>query len=146
VGLRSRLDGRLVYFDANIFIYVLEGFPAFQSQLTDIRDGVRAGSFEVVTSELTLCEVLVAPFRKDDASKVAAYVDFLEKSRAVSLLPTTRSIYKRAALIRASVGLKTADAIHVASAMDAGCTAFLTNDRGLRTPQKLERVLFAAPH
>jgi len=145
LGLAAQLRGKRVYFDANIFIYLVEGFPAYRSQIGDIREVLRNGACEAVTSELTLCEVLVAPFKVSDAKRLAVYRTFIEKSGAFELEPTTRSIYVRAALYRATVGLKTPDAIHVASAVEARCTAFLTNDTALRTPGGIERVLFSQP-
>jgi predicted nucleic acid-binding protein len=61
---------------------------------------------------------------------LADFDDFFRRSVAVvlSLSPT---VCDRAAEIRASYGLKTPDAIHLAAATLAGCDVFLTNDRRL---------------
>jgi predicted nucleic acid-binding protein len=42
------------------------------------------------------------------------------------LLPITRPILLEAARLRAATKLKTPDAIHAATAMDAGCALFVT--------------------
>ena len=59
MGLRDRLRGKKVYFDANVFICLVEGFAAFQAQLAEIRDSLMAGEAYIFTSELTVFEVLV---------------------------------------------------------------------------------------
>ena len=63
MGAIDALRGLVVYFDANIIIYIVEGYP---SQRIILRNLVRAlddGLFRTLTSELTLAEVLVGPFR-----------------------------------------------------------------------------------
>jgi hypothetical protein len=42
--------------------------------------------------------------------------------------------------LRAASGVKTPDALQLAAALSAGCTAFLTNDRRIPVPREL-RVL-----
>jgi predicted nucleic acid-binding protein len=146
VGLTESLVGRRVYFDTNIFIYLVEGFAGHRETLEEIRSALRSGRCEAVTGELTLCEVLVAPFRAGDDQRSQVYRGLIERSGAFELQPTTRAIYVRASQLRAAMGLRTADAIHVATAMECACDAFLTNDAGLRTPKELHRILFSEPH
>jgi predicted nucleic acid-binding protein len=134
MGIGQSLRGRRIYFDTNIFIYLLEGFRSLEAGLREIKDCVLQGE-TIFTSELTICEALVKPFRADDARLVLAYRQFIEESGAFNLRPTNRDIYLRAGLYRAQFGLKTPDAIHVATAIDAGCDIFLSNNKTLRAPQ-----------
>lgn len=48
----------------------------------------------------------------------------------MQLIPVTLSLLRGAANLRANTNLKTPDAIHAATAINAGCTLFLTNDNG----------------
>ena len=48
------------------------------------------------------------------------------------LLPITQPILREAARLRTTTKLKTPDAIHAATASDAGCALFITNDAGFR--------------
>lgn len=139
MGLRDALRGRRAYFDTNVFIYLLEGFPSLESELREIKDCILDGE-AIVTSELTICEALVKPFRANDVKLVLTYRQFIEESGAVQLLPTSRDIYVRAGLYRAQFGLKKPDAIHVATAVEAGCDILLSNDRTLKAPQGLRIV------
>jgi predicted nucleic acid-binding protein len=142
MGLRASLHHERVYVDANIFIYLIEGLPELKSQIAEFRDLLFDGAVELVTSELTLCETLVAPFRTGRNDLVALYRDLIENSGAFDVRPTTRDTYMRASLYRADMALKTPDAIHVATAVEAGCTVFLTHDRRLKTPRSIRIVIF----
>ena len=133
MGLRDELKGNQVYFDTNIFVYLIEGFAAFEVSLRKIRDSIYHGESRICTSELTLCEVLVPAFRTNNTELLMLYRRFIEDSGAFELIPTTREICIRASLLRAQLGLKTPDSIHVSSAIESGCTAFLTNHNLLKT-------------
>lgn len=85
----------------------------------------------MVTSELSLVECLVAPIRKNEPMAETAYRSVLEGSRELSLISISRQILDRAARIRARHGLRTPDAIHAATCMEIGCSAFYTNDVGM---------------
>jgi predicted nucleic acid-binding protein len=137
MGLRDELKGKRIYFDANIYIYLMEGFPALETSLRDIRDSLYYGEAHICTSELTLCEVLVPAFRSNNTELLMLYRKFIEDSGAFDLIPTTREIYIRASLLRAQLGLKSPDAIHVSSAIASKCSVFLTNDKVLRTPKDI---------
>jgi predicted nucleic acid-binding protein len=140
MGLRQTLKGKRVYFDANIFIYLLEGFSNLETSLEDIRESIAHQEADIFTSELTLCEVLVPTFRAEKTKLLQLYRHFIEGSGAFSLLPTSRETYIRASLFRAQFGLKTPDAIHVASALEADCSVFLSNDKDLRLPKGMALV------
>jgi len=51
-----------------------------------------------------------------------------------------------AAILRGSTPLSTADAIHLATARLAGATAFVTNDRRIRSTPGLEVLYLDGPH
>jgi predicted nucleic acid-binding protein len=140
MGIRQKIKGKRVYFDTNIFIYMIEGYAAFETSLNEIRDSILHQEAEIFTSDLTLCEVLVAPFRADNAELVLLYRQLIEDSGAFILLSTTRETYIRASLYRAQMGLKMADAIHMATAVENGCTVFVSNDTGLKMPKGIELV------
>jgi predicted nucleic acid-binding protein len=144
VGLRQRLKGRRVYFDANVFIYLMEGYAKLEASLSAIRDSIHNREARIFTSELTLCEVLVPAFRSERTELLKLYRQFIEESGAFELVPTSRETYVRASLIRAQLGLKTPDAVHMATALEAECSVFVTNDKPLKAPKSMEIILLEA--
>ena len=85
----------------------------------------------LVTSSLTLLEVLVVPYRAGNRQLAERYEHLLTRSRGVRLIDLTRDELRAAAQLRAATGLKTPDALQLTAALGAGCTAFVTNDRRL---------------
>ena len=140
MGIRQNLKGKRCYFDTIVFIYLLEGYAVYSSVLNEIRGAILRQEAEIFTSDLTLCEALVAPFRLNDMNLVNSYRQLIEHSGAFKLIPTSRETYIRASLYRAQMGLKMADAIHVATAVECGCAVFLSNDRALKLPKGIELV------
>jgi predicted nucleic acid-binding protein len=57
------------------------------------------------------------------------------------LVPITQSILREAARLRATTKLKTPDALHAATAQQAGCVLFVTNDIGFRGVAGLPLVI-----
>jgi predicted nucleic acid-binding protein len=84
--------------------------------------------------------VLVLPFRQNDTKLIAGYRQLVEGSGAFELLPTSRETYVRASLYRAQLRMKTPDAVHMATAVEAGCAVFLTVDQGVKGPKGVEVV------
>lgn len=80
-------------------------------------------------SPLVIHETVVHPLRLGDEALVSAFAELFER---MLVLPLELGTYLTAARLRAaSPGLKTVDALHVAAARLAGCTALWTNDRRL---------------
>ena len=124
MGLTEQLQGKRVYFDSNIIIYLVEGFAEYAAALDELRELLETDACEAITSELALCEVLVKPFQISTPETITVYQSFLEQSGVFSLVPTTRAIYLHSAFIAGSQAMKIPDAIHVASAQAAGCEVF----------------------
>lgn len=85
----------------------------------------------MVTSALTLFEVLVVPYRAGNRDLADRYARLLTTSRGVRMVDMTRDELKAAAQLRAATSVKTPDALQLAAALSAGCRTFVTNDRRL---------------
>lgn len=118
--------------DTPIFIYAVELHPRYGKLVEEMFASIAAGRITAYSSVLTLTEVLTQPRRTDDAALEASYRRVLLTSANFTLLDTTPAIADTAADLRARHGLRTPDAIQIASALAAGCGAFLTNDARLR--------------
>ena len=138
----TRLIGKTVYADSNVFIYTVEGISPYAQALRPLFASVAAGATRVVTSELTVAEVLVKPLRLADAVLYQAFEDALA-APGVRLVPVSYEVLLRTARLRASGQLKTPDAVHAATAQIAGCDVLLTNDTGIAAVPGVEVVRLA---
>jgi predicted nucleic acid-binding protein len=142
MGRLSCLHGRKIYVDANIFIYAVNGTFPYEPVLHEIFRAIEEGQMEAVTSELTVLEVLVIPLRRGDPQEEERCRQILAPRSWLCLIPVSLAILESAARLRASApGLHTPDAIHLATAAQASCDVFLTNDHRLRSEFPLTVLL-----
>ena len=139
MGLREDLGPGPTALDTALFIYYIEENEAFLPLVAPIFEDVAAGRRDVVTSSLTLLEVLVVPYRAGNLALAERYEAYLSRSRGVRLVDIDRSQLRTAAQLRAlHPSVRTPDALQLAAALLAGCTAFVTNDRDLPAVPGLE--------
>lgn len=129
MGLIADLGRGRIGVDTAIFIYLIEEDPRFLPLVEPIFEDVAEGRREIVTSALTLLEVLVVPYRAGNAGLAKHYEELLSNSRGIAVMDLTRDQLRIAAQLRAATGVKTPDALQLAAALGAGCTTFVTNDR-----------------
>jgi predicted nucleic acid-binding protein len=106
----------------------LERVQPYLAVITPLWDALRTGKQAVVTSDLSLLEVLVKPIQLGDKKLQDLFRTILYHTSGFSCLPITTPILVTAANLRATIGIKTPDAIHAATALISGCTLFVTND------------------
>lgn len=125
-------DSGIVYLVTPIVIYSVETHAKYWDALKSVWERARSGTLQILTSELTLAETLVAPMKSGDHILQAAYEKLLCGTE-VLLVPITREVMREAARLRAAhQTLRMPDAIHAASAMSIRASVLLTNDVKLR--------------
>jgi predicted nucleic acid-binding protein len=133
VKIEDALQGvQRLYIEAAPLIYYVEENPDYVARMDAIVDAIEHLSIEAVSSVITLTEVLAQPIKLGNAKLDQEYRDILLNSEGYSLLAITAQIAESAADLRARYNLRTPDALHVATALDAECDAFLTNDKGIK--------------
>jgi predicted nucleic acid-binding protein len=143
MGLLTIPKDGCLYLDASILIYSVERHPQFAPPLDSLWTAIAAGTIRATTSELTILETLVLPFRATDKSLVGAYEKAFAES-GIELLPVSRSVLRRAAELRAAKrSLRTPDAIHLATAESQKCSGFLTNDRRLSSLSSIPCIVLS---
>ena len=143
MGILDAIQGKRKYLDANIWIYALEGYPAFIQNLTQLFQSIERGNLKAVTSELSLAEALVKPLQNQDLAQQMSYKQLICSSQNLSVIPVNRDVLIQAARLRASVNIKLPDAIHAATALLTQCSTFLTNDQRLQAVPALSVVLLS---
>ncbi len=121
-----------LYVEAAPLIYYVEEHPIYVQRVEAIITYIEDTPIEAVSSVVCLTEVLNQPMKNGRSDLVQAYRDILIFGDRFRLWPVSVTIAELAARLRASYGLRTPDALHVATAIEAKCNAFLTNDAGLK--------------
>jgi uncharacterized protein len=119
---------RRAYVDSCLLIYLVENVgpqaPVARRWIATQPD------VQLCVSAVVRLEVLVQPLRLGNAPLVQAYVRVLAGQ---SWLSIDDAVVARALTLRAEHGLKTPDALHLATAMHHGCNEFWTNDLRLKS-------------
>jgi len=131
VGLVDDLGSGLVGLDTPPFIYFIEEHPRYLSIVRPVFTAITNGRLTGVTSALTLLETLVQPYRVGNAPLAEQYEAFLTRSHGLRFEEITGAVLRAAAQLRAAHNIKAPDAIHLATALVANCSVYLTNDRDL---------------
>jgi predicted nucleic acid-binding protein len=139
VGALKTLEKHtLVLIDTCVWIYHLESHPRFGGPAGQVLSAVQSGVCHAVSSELTLMELIAGPLYKDRQDIADEYELLLTHFPNLTLFPVTRDVLLSAARIRARSGLRTPDAIILASAHHAGAQLLVSNDRDLARDPALE--------
>lgn len=134
MGLTGDIGRGPVALDTSIFIYYIEEHPRYLPLIEPVFQRVGQGRLEVVTSALTLLEVLVVPYRAGNLALAERYEALLTRSRGLRLIELGREQLRLAAHLRAvHSSLRTPDALQVAAALSARAKVLVTNDRQLPT-------------
>jgi predicted nucleic acid-binding protein len=118
-----------IFFDTNVFIYLFEDYEPFSSMVDATWRRMVQRRDQLVTSAMTLGELLVKPTKLGQASLIEQY-DRAIRSRA-QVLNFDASVAWRYATLRATHNIRNADAIQLACAAHFGVDIFITNDKHL---------------
>ena len=122
------LRGQVVGLDTAPLIYFIEENPIYLATVRPFFEAMDRGEFSVITSMVTLLEVLVHPFRCGDADLAQQYRDVLLHADHLTTSGLSQDIAEEAARLRAMYNLRTPDAIQFATAVYTSAAYFLTND------------------
>ena len=126
--------------DAAIFIYFIEEHVQYLPIVEPLFKEASTGRQLLITSALTLLEVLVVPYRSGNRSIAGRYETLLTSSDGVETVEISHEHLRAAAHLRATTKVRTADALQLTAALGTKCTSFVTNDRALPTVHGL-RIL-----
>jgi predicted nucleic acid-binding protein len=122
-----------VYLDTNVFVALVESADAaLQEAIWGLFSSSEHMNLDLVTSELSLAELLVKPFELGSDALASAYLDILQPVKRLYVVPVTREVLLAAAQIRSvEKSIRLPDGIHLATADHQSCNVFLTADRAL---------------
>jgi predicted nucleic acid-binding protein len=118
-----------IFFDTNVFIYMFEGLEPNRSRMLEVRKRTLERGDRIVTSAMTLGEVLVKPTRLGQASLIEQYDQAIRSTADV--ISFDPQVAWRYASLRSTHNIRNADAIQLACAAHFGVDLFITNDKHL---------------
>lgn len=130
--------GEVVGLDSSIFIYLLEKHERFGPVAKKVLKEVESGKKEGILSAIGVIELLTGPKKSKDEKTVVEYRMLLESFANLTIGGLHKYGIEMAAEFRAVYGLRTPDAVHLATALDYGATAFYTNDKKLKKVKGIE--------
>jgi len=131
-----------IFWDTNLFIYLFEGSGKFLVQVRTLRHKMLERGDELLTSAITLGEILVKPIELGDAKAVSYYENLLKQTaRLVPFDEQAAMIYAR---LRTDPSIRAPDAIQLACAATAGVDLFITNDTRLHS-KRVPGIQFIVP-
>ncbi|HTK05602.1 MAG TPA: PIN domain-containing protein [Ktedonobacteraceae bacterium] len=140
MGWVDVLRGQVVSLDTAPLIYYIEKHPLYVKIVVSFFDAISRGEFTVVTSTITLLEILVKPLRIHDKQLAEKYRKVITQN--VKVLPLSQEIAEKAASIRAVHSkVRTPDAVQLATAIYAEASFFVTNDVNLPVLPGLQMVV-----
>src|SRR5204863_1519611 len=126
-----------------LFIYWLEDHPVFAKRVNAIHRRMEERRDQLITGAFTFGEVFAGVYRNGTAQMIEESRRWL-RNVVAEVIPFTLETADRYARIRATLGVTPPDAIHLASAAQAGTDLFLTNDSRL-TGKTVQGIQFIAP-
>lgn len=130
-----------LFLDTAPVIFLIERNVQYLSTLTPIFSLIDKGELSGVASPVTLAETLIHPIRLG-LTHVASNLTTLLTASSNILFPVIgASSAQRAAQLRAYYNLALSDALQCAVALENGCQAVLTNDKGLRRVSELRVII-----
>ncbi len=86
--------------DTSPFIYLIEKHPLYKDRVLAIFEQVETGAIQVITSILTLTEVLTMPVAKKHVQYISEYRQMLLNTQFITSIRVDEPIAERAAVLR----------------------------------------------
>lgn len=119
-----------IFWDTNLFIYLFEDYGKHSEQVAQLRRKMLERGDELITSALTLGEVLTGPQRSGNEQLLREYEEAIRSTAVVVNfdVPAARAYARLRSEPRK---IAPPDALQLACAASAGVDLFLTNDTRL---------------
>src|SRR5262249_38207663 len=118
-----------IFWDTNLFIYLFEDHGPLSKTTAELRKKMLIRGDQLLTSTLTLGEVLVKSLENGDVILCSRYESGI--TAAALTIPLDIAAAKIYASLRSDRALRAPDAIQLACAASAGVDLFVTNDNRL---------------
>ena len=119
-----------IFWDTNLFIYLFEDYKVLSKRTEELRAKMLARGDQLLTSTLTIGEVLVKPLERGATDVCQQYEKAITSTAVV--IPFDLKAAKIYASLRLDRSLRAPDAVQLACAASAGVDLFVMNDTHLQ--------------
>jgi uncharacterized protein len=119
-----------IFWDTNLFIYLLEENEKFSTPTKELRAKMLRRGDQLLTSAITLGEILVKPRQAGDMERCRKYERAI--AAAATVIPFDVQAARHYAAIKSSRSVQAPDAVQLSCAASAGVDLFITNDDRLQ--------------
>lgn len=133
-----------IFIDIAPVIYFIEAHFQFGVVMKQVVEAFQNKKLTAFTLVLTLAEVLPKPIELGNEILANKFSKFLKYGKNFNLIEITENIAESAGKLRGKyTDLKTIDALQIATAVDVGADAFLTNDKRLKQIDKIKVLILS---
>lgn len=120
-----------IFWDTNLFIYLFENYGKHSQEVIRLREKMLERGDQLVTSTLTIAEILVKPQAKGDTDICQKYEDAIRSSAIVVTFDLAAARHYAKLRSKQTLKIPPPDAVQLACAASVGVDLFLTNDTRL---------------
>jgi predicted nucleic acid-binding protein len=131
-----------IFWDTNLFIYLFEDYGPLSKTTAALRTKMLARGDQLLTSALTLGEILVKPTELGDVQLCSRYETAITATAVI--LPFDTKAARIYASLRSDRALRPPDAIQLSCAAGVGIDLFVTNDARLQR-KNVDGIQFIVP-
>jgi predicted nucleic acid-binding protein len=119
-----------IFWDTNLFVYLFEDYRSLSEKTSELRSRMLKRGDQLLTSTLTVGEVLVKPLERGATDICQQYEKAITSTALV--IPFDLNAARVYAALRQDRSLRAPDAVQLACAARAGVDLFVTNDNHLQ--------------
>jgi predicted nucleic acid-binding protein len=131
-----------IFWDTNLFIYLFEDYGPLSESVAQLRSKMLNRGDQLLTSTLTLGEILVKPTERRDGARCRKYEHTIATVATVVAFDVKAARFYAA--LRSERSLKAPDAIQLACAASVAVDLFVTNDERLQG-RHVDGIQFIVP-
>ncbi len=119
-----------IFWDTNLFVYLFEDYKGLSKKVEELRTKMLSRGDQLLTSTLTISEVLVKPLEQGANDVCQQYEKAITSTALV--IPFDLKAARIYASLRQDRSLRAPDAVQLACAASVGVDLFVTNDGHLQ--------------
>jgi predicted nucleic acid-binding protein len=133
-------DARRLHLDPVVIGYHLIGRPPFVELTRLLFAGLRSEKVRAQTSAISFYQLLTEPYRRGREELAVQAYKYLSGQRGLEIVPLTGAVARQAAEVRARLGGSDERAIQIATALQGGVRAYVTDKTALRRVAGMEVI------